>query len=120
MDPRALPDPPRDPGGAEPAPRWHSVEAKADAPARHLPGPERAIVTVLAGIVLAVVLGVLVGARVGTGTIALTLAVAGTWRATSSTGPVGLVVRSRGFDVFLCWGGAVVIGVLALTAPGLG
>lgn len=120
MDPRALPDPGREPGERRPAPTWHSVEATGDEPARTLPGPERAIVTVLSGIVLAVVLGVLVGARVGTGTIALTLAVAGTWRATSSTGPVGLVVRSRGFDVFLCWGGAVVIGLLALTAPGLG
>jgi hypothetical protein len=121
VDPRALPDPRREPGGSKPAPAWHSVEAGAgpDEPARPLPGPERAIVTVLAGIVLAVVLGVLVGARLGTGTIALTLAVAGTWRATSTTGPVGLVVRSRGFDVFLCWGAAVVIGVLALTAPGL-
>lgn len=120
MDPRALPDPPRDPGGTEPAPTWHSVGAKGEEPAPPAQGPERAIVTVLAGVVLAVVLGVLVGARIGTGTIALTLAVAGTWRATSATGPVGLVVRSRGFDVFLCWGGAVVIGVLALTAPGLG
>ncbi|MEL7975664.1 DUF3017 domain-containing protein [Isoptericola sp. F-RaC21] len=120
MDPRALPDPQREPGGHEPASGGHSVGAAAEEPARALPGPERAIVTVLSGIVLAVVLGVLVGARVGTGTIALTLAVAGTWRAMSSTGPVGLVVRSRGFDVFLCWGGAVVIGALALTAPGLG
>jgi len=120
VDPRALPDPQREPGEGRPAPAWHSVEAGADGPARPLPGPERAIVTVMSGVVLAVVLGVLVGARVGTGTIALTLAVAGTWRATSTTGPVGLVVRSRGFDVFLCWGAAVVIGVLALTAPGLG
>ncbi|SKC50264.1 DUF3017 domain-containing protein [Krasilnikoviella flava] len=119
MDPRALPDPRREPGGSKPAPSWHSVEAGPVEPARALPGPERAIVTVLGGVVLAVLLGVLVGARLGTGTIALTLAVAGTWRATSSTGPVGLVVRSRGFDVFLCWTGAVVIGLLALTAPGL-
>lgn len=117
MDPRALPDPP---GGREPAPAWHSVGAAPDeGPPRAVPGPERAIVTMLTGIVLAVVLGVLVDARIGTGTIALTLAVAGTWRATSATGPVGLVVRSRGFDVFLCWSAAVVIGVLALTAPGL-
>ena len=94
--------------------------AVVDAPTRTAPGPERAIVTVLSGILLAVLLGVFVSARIGTGTIALTLAVAGTWRALSSTGPVGLVVRSRGFDVFLCWAGAVVIGVLALTAPGLG
>lgn len=116
VESRAQPDPP---GEGDPAPPWHAVEAAADEPARALPGPERAIVTMLTGVVLAVVLGVLVGARIGTGTIALTLAVAGTWRATSATGPVGLVVRSRGFDVFLCWAAAVVIGVLALTAPGL-
>ena len=116
MDPRALPDPP---GGRKPAPTWHTVEAEHDETPRAVPGPERAIVTVLSGIVLAVLLGVLVGARLGVGVIALTLAVAGTWRATSRTGPVGLVVRSRGFDVFLCWAAAVVIGVLAVTAPGL-
>ncbi|MGW8568652.1 DUF3017 domain-containing protein [Isoptericola sp. NPDC055881] len=116
MEPRALPDPP---GGRRPAPKWHAVDAEHDEALRAVPGPERAIVTVLSGIVLAVVLGVLVGARLGTGVVALTLAVAGTWRATSATGPVGLVVRSRGFDVVLCWVAAVVIGVLALTAPGL-
>jgi hypothetical protein len=32
---------------------------------------------------------------------------------------VGLAIRSRGFDVFLCWCTAGVMGVLALTAPGV-
>ena len=116
MDPRAQPDP--DPAAS---PAWHAVGAAAPSPtAARTPGPERAIVTMLCGIVLAVVLGLLVGARLGTLTVAITLAVAGTWRATSGTGPVGLVVRSRGFDVVTCWAAAVVIGVLALTAPGVG
>ncbi|MCA5892553.1 DUF3017 domain-containing protein [Isoptericola sp. NEAU-Y5] len=116
MEPRALSDPEH--AGS---PAWHAVGAAAPAPtAVPARGPERAIVTMLAGIALAVLLGIVVGARLGTLAIAVTLAVAGTWRATSGTGPVGLVVRSRGFDVFTCWSAAVVIGVLALTAPGLG
>ncbi|GAA1714089.1 hypothetical protein GCM10009809_07880 [Isoptericola hypogeus] len=121
MDPRAQPDPAG--GRPEPAPVWHSVDRSdegAPASGRRVPGPERAIVTVLVGVVLAVVLGVLVGARLGTLTVAVTLAVAGTWRATSPSGPMGLVVRSRGFDVLTCWTAAVAIGVLALTAPGVG
>ncbi|CAM3460646.1 hypothetical protein GCM10007368_28530 [Isoptericola cucumis] len=102
---------------------WHSVDGAAAADpgsARRSPGPERAIVTMLCGVLLSVALGLLVGARLGTLVIALTLAVAGTWRATAASGPAGLVVRSRGFDVLTCWGAAVVIGVLALTAPGVG
>nr|WP_281360145.1 DUF3017 domain-containing protein [Isoptericola halotolerans] len=73
----------------------------------------------MAGMLVAVLLALTVGARVGALTIAATLAVAGTWRATSSSGPVGLAIRSRSFDVFLCWATAGVIAVLALTAPGV-
>lgn len=87
---------------------------------RGIPGPDRAVLVMLAGILLAVVLGVLVGARLGTLTVAIAMAVAGTWRASSHTGPPGLVVRSRGFDVVTCWCAAAAIGFLAITAPGLG
>lgn len=87
---------------------------------RGVPGPGRAVLTMLAGIILAVLLGVLVGARLGTLTIAIALAVAGIWRASSHSGPPGLVVRSRGFDVITCWSAALAIGILAITAPGLG
>ncbi len=101
---------------------WHSVDAApaGEAAARPSPGPERAIVTMLCGVLLAVAFGLVVNARLGTLVLAITLAVAGTWRATSTSGPVGLVVRSRGFDVLTCWTAAVAIGVLALTAPGVG
>ena len=78
-----------------------------------------AIALAMGGVVLAVVVALLVGARAGALTIAATLAVAAMWRSTSSTGPAGLAVRSRGFDLFLYVSAAAVIGVLALTAPGI-
>ncbi|MEG3615815.1 DUF3017 domain-containing protein [Isoptericola haloaureus] len=101
-----------------PQPSWHSLDA-GPRQRRDAPSPVPAILVVLAGILLAVLLGLLVGARLGSLTIAGTLAVAGTWRAVAPGGPAGLAIRSRGFDVFLCWGAATVIAVLALTAPGV-
>ncbi|MCK0118063.1 Protein of unknown function (DUF3017) [Isoptericola sp. CG 20/1183] len=100
-------------------PHWHAVDAAPHAGARPVRSPVPAILVVLAGIVLAVLLGMTVGARLGSLTIAATLAVAGVWRAVSPSGPVGLAIRSRGFDVFLCLSVASVMGVLALTAPGV-
>ena len=100
-------------------PHWHAVEAAPHDRSRPVRSPLPAILVVLAGIVLAVVLGMAVGARLGALTIAATLAVAGAWRAVSPSGPVGLAIRSRSFDVFLCWCTAGVMGVLALTAPGV-
>ncbi|MDO8146939.1 MULTISPECIES: DUF3017 domain-containing protein [Isoptericola] len=99
-------------------PPWHALDA---GPRQHRDArsPVPAILVVLAGILLAVLLGLLVGARVGSLTIAGTLAVAGTWRAVAPGGPAGLAIRSRGFDVFLCWSAATVVAVLALTAPGV-
>lgn len=115
MDPRAQHEPvDRDPGPAQ------AGEAVGTPPPGRVAGPDATVVVMLAGIVLAVALGLLVGARLGTLTIAVTLAAAGAWRATAPAGPPGLVVRSRGFDVVTCWGTAAVIGVLAVTAPGLG
>jgi hypothetical protein len=99
------------------SPRWHAVEASAGV-GRAAPSPVPAILLALTGIALAVVLGLTIGARAGSLAIAATLGVAGAWRATSPTGPAGLAIRSRGFDVFLCWGAATALSVLALTAPG--
>jgi hypothetical protein len=115
VDPRAQ----HEPVDSDPGPAQAGDAAAPDAAGR-TPGPEATILVMLAGTVLAVLLGVVVGARLGTLTVAITLAAAGTWRATAHTGPPGLVVRSRGFDVLTCWGGAVVIGLLAITAPGVG
>ncbi|WP_407318828.1 DUF3017 domain-containing protein [Isoptericola halotolerans] len=100
-------------------PHWHAVDAVTPDRVRTPRSPVPAILVVLSGILLAVLVALVVGARLGSLTIAATLAVAGAWRATSSSGPVGLAIRSRGFDVFLCWSVASVIGVLALTAPGV-
>lgn len=100
-------------------PHWHAVDAVSSGRARPPRSPVPAILVVLSGILLAVLLALVVGARLGSLTVAATLAVAGAWRATSSSGPVGLAIRSRGFDVFLCWSAASVIAVLALTAPGV-
>ncbi|WP_098465123.1 DUF3017 domain-containing protein [Isoptericola jiangsuensis] len=107
------------PDSSPPAtPRWHAVDAPA-ASGRAAPSPVPAILVVLTGIVATVVLGLTVDARTGALTLAATLAVAGAWRATSPTGPAGLAIRSRGFDVFLCWSAATGLSVLALTAPGI-
>ncbi|WP_277208765.1 DUF3017 domain-containing protein [Isoptericola croceus] len=100
-------------------PHWHAVDATPRDRGRPARSPVPAILVVLTGILVAVVLGMTVGARLGSLAIAGTLAVAGAWRAVASAGPVGLAIRSRGFDVFLCWSVASVIGVLALTAPGV-
>ncbi|WP_418277746.1 DUF3017 domain-containing protein [Isoptericola jiangsuensis] len=100
------------------APQWHAVDAVADGD-RPAPNPVPAILVSLTGILVAVVLGLTVGAREGSFAIAATLGVAGAWRATSPSGPAGLAIRSRGFDVFLCWGAATAVSVLALTAPGV-
>ncbi|WP_402461579.1 DUF3017 domain-containing protein [Isoptericola aurantiacus] len=99
-------------------PRWHSVDAAPrDTRAVHSPVP--AILVAIGGIALAVGIGLTLGARWGSLTIAATLAVAGTWRAVSTSGPAGFAIRSRGFDVFLCWAAATVVAVLAVTAPGV-
>lgn len=100
-------------------PHWHAVEAAPRRGGRPARSPVPSILVVLTGIVVAVLLAMMVGARVGSLTMAATLAVAGAWRAVSPSGPMGLAVRSRGFDVFLCWSAASVMGVLALTAPGV-
>jgi hypothetical protein len=100
------------------APQWHAVEAAADG-GRPAPNPVPAILVALTGITVAVALGLTVGAREGSLALAATLGVAGAWRATSPSGPAGLAIRSRGFDVFLCWGAATALSVLALTAPGV-
>lgn len=97
-------------------PPWPAVEAAPRVP-RRSPSPVPAILVMLSGIALSVVLGLTVGARLGALTIAATLAVAGTWRAVSRSGPPGLAVRSRGFDVGLCWTTAIVMGTLAVTVP---
>lgn len=118
MDPQHQPPGPADvPPPSTPV--WYAVEtATAGTPAR-VERPLRAIVFAVSGIVVAVAMTLVVGARAGALTIAATLAVAAAWRSTSNVGPAGLAVRSRGFDVFLYGAGAVVIAVLALTAPGI-
>jgi len=101
-------------------PHWHTVDAAPRTPpsgAASTPVP--AILMAIGGIMLAVALGFLLSARWGSLTIAATLAVAGLWRATSPSGPAGLAIRTRGFDVFLCWTAAAAVGFLALTAPGV-
>ncbi|QAY64951.1 DUF3017 domain-containing protein [Xylanimonas allomyrinae] len=74
------------------------------------------------GVLLAAVLGALVSAQLGALTIAVTLAVVGTWRAVAprTSSAVGIAVRSKAFDVVMCFAAAVAIGLLALTVPYLG
>jgi hypothetical protein len=72
-----------------------------------------------AGVTATALLGGLVGARSGALALAVTLAIAGTWRAVAprATHAAGIVVRSKTLDVLLYWGAAVAITVLALTVP---
>lgn len=100
-------------------PHWHTVDAAPHERVRPVRSPVPAILVVLAGTVLSVVVAMTVGARFGSLTVAATLGVAGAWRAVSPSGPAGLAIRSREFDVVLCWITAGVMGVLALTAPGV-
>jgi hypothetical protein len=118
VDPRTQPPGPADiPPPSTPV--WYALEpAPAGSPA-HAENPLRAMVLAMSGIVVAVVVALAVGARAGGLALAATLAVAALWRSTSSVGPAGLAIRSRGFDVFLYGGGAATIAVLALTAPGI-
>jgi hypothetical protein len=102
------------------APHWHAVEPAPHLEERRAPRPLGAVLVSTAGIVLAVVLGLALSARIGALTLAATLVVAGAWRALDRSGPPGLVVRTRSFDVFLYLSAAASITFLALTAPGVG
>jgi hypothetical protein len=75
-----------------------------------------------AGVAAAALLGTFVSAQLGALAVALTLAVAGTWRAVAprASHAAGIAVRSKAFDVFLYLAGAAAIGFLALTVPYLG
>lgn len=118
MDPRSQTPGPADiPPPSTPA--WHVAEPAATSAQARLESPVPAIVIAAVGIVAAVVVALAVGARGGALVIAAMLAVAAVWRSTSSVGPAGLAVRSRGFDVLLYGSGAATIAVLALTAPAI-
>ncbi|GAB3160599.1 hypothetical protein GCM10027059_08960 [Myceligenerans halotolerans] len=72
----------------------------------------------LGGVVLSLLLGLVVGGRAGSLGIAVTLAVAGIFRAVlRGPGPVGLAIRTRGLDVVMYMSAAVMIGALAVVAP---
>ncbi|MBE1874763.1 DUF3017 domain-containing protein [Myceligenerans pegani] len=78
----------------------------------------RAVWWLLGGVVLSLLLGLVVGGRAGSLGIAVTLAVAGTFRAVlRGPGPVGLAIRTRSLDVMMYMSAAVMIGVLAVVAP---
>lgn len=78
----------------------------------------RAIWCLAGGVAVSLLLGLLVGGRAGAIGIAVTLAVAGTFRAVlRGPGPAGLVVRTRALDVVMYMSLAVMIGVLAVVAP---
>ncbi|RPF22739.1 DUF3017 domain-containing protein [Myceligenerans xiligouense] len=78
----------------------------------------RAVWWLLAGVVLSLLLGLVVGGRAGSLGIAVTLAVAGTFRAVlRGPGPAGLAIRTRSLDVVMYMTVAVLIGVLAVVAP---
>lgn len=86
------------------------------------PSPKGGLVLATSGVFVAAVLGAFVQARLGALAVAVTLAVAGTWRALAprASHATGIAVRSKAFDVFLYLGGAAAIGFLALTVPYLG
>lgn len=87
----------------------------ADHPSRR---STRAVWWLLAGVVLSLLLGLVVGGRAGSLGIAVTLAVAGTFRAVlRGPGPAGLAIRTRSLDVVMYMTAAVMIGVLAVVAP---
>jgi hypothetical protein len=73
----------------------------------------------MVGITVAALLGALVNARLGALAVALTLAVAGTWRAVAPRAPQagGIAVRGKGLDVFMYFALAAAIAFLALTVP---
>ncbi|WP_460749435.1 DUF3017 domain-containing protein [Myceligenerans cantabricum] len=78
----------------------------------------RAVWWLLGGVALSLLLGLVVGGRAGSLGIAVTLAVAGTFRAVlRGPGPAGLAVRTRSLDVVMYMTTAVLIGVLAVVAP---
>ncbi|WP_245885547.1 DUF3017 domain-containing protein [Xylanimonas oleitrophica] len=86
------------------------------------PDPRLSLVVAMSGITVAALLGAFVSARLGALAIALTLAVAGTWRALAprATQAAGIAVRGKGLDVFTYLAMASVIAFLALTVPRLG
>lgn len=78
----------------------------------------RAVWWLFAGVMLSLLLGLVVGGRAGSLGIAVTLAIAGTFRAVlPGPGPAGLAIRTRSLDVVMYMGVAVLIGVLAVVAP---
>lgn len=78
----------------------------------------RAVWWLLGGVLLSLLLGLLVGGRAGSLGIAVTLAIAGTFRAVlRGPAPAGLAIRTRGLDVLMYMTAAVMIGVLAVVAP---
>ncbi len=86
------------------------------------PSPKGGLVLATAGVLAAAVLGAFVSAKLGALAVALTLAVAGVWRALAprASHAAGIAVRSKTFDVVLYLGGAAAIAFLALTVPYLG
>ena len=86
------------------------------------PDPKRSLVLAMVGVTVAALLGALVSARLGALAVALTLAVAGTWRAMAprASHAGGIAVRSKALDVFMYFAGAAAIAFLALTVPFLG
>ena len=85
------------------------------------PSPRGGLVLAVSGVFLSVVFTLLFGARVGAFCIALTLAIAGTWRAVKPRArfAAGIVVRSKNVDVFVYFTLAGLIALLAATVPGL-
>ncbi|MBL0884739.1 DUF3017 domain-containing protein [Myceligenerans indicum] len=78
----------------------------------------RAVWWLLAGVLASLLLGLVIGGRAGSLGIAVTLAVAGTFRAVlRGPGPAGLAIRTRSLDVVMYMTAAVLIGVLAVVAP---
>jgi hypothetical protein len=87
----------------------------ADHPTRR---STRAVWWLLGGVLVSLALGLVVGGRAGSLGIAVTLAIAGIFRAVlRGPGPVGLVIRTRSLDVVMYMSAAVMIGVLAVVAP---
>jgi len=112
------------PAPATPGSPWGSVPPAA-APARRPyrgPNPRASLTVAMVGVLLTGAMGLLVGVRAGAVTLALTLAVVGTWRALAprANAAAGIVVRSKLLDVATCWGLAAMILFLALTIPFLG
>ncbi|QAY70183.1 DUF3017 domain-containing protein [Xylanimonas protaetiae] len=124
MDQRPLfPGPAVPPPGPTPGPTSSGpTSSRPTPPGYRGPSVKGGLVLAVVGVSAAAVLGTFVSARLGAVAVAVTLGVAGTWRAVAprATHAAGIAVRSKTIDAFLYLATAAAILVLAVTVPYLG